>query len=46
MDRNPAGHGTLAEYVSVETRNRAPLPGDVDFTLGASLPISAIRVRL
>src|SRR3954453_11712803 len=24
--------GTLAEYVSVEARNLAPLPGDVDFT--------------
>src|SRR6266850_8580312 len=32
--------GTLAEYVAVEARNVAPLPGDVDFTVGASLPIS------
>src|SRR4051794_18921729 len=24
--------GTLAEYVAVEARNLAPLPGDVDFT--------------
>jgi NADPH:quinone reductase-like Zn-dependent oxidoreductase len=24
--------GTLAEYVAVEARNVAPLPGDVDFT--------------
>src|SRR5712672_3877350 len=32
--------GTLAEYVAVEARNLAPLPGDVDFTVGASLPIS------
>ena len=29
--------GTLAEYVSVEARNLAPLPGDVDFTVGAAL---------
>src|SRR5882672_5474132 len=28
--------GTLAEYVAVETRNLAPLPGDVDFTVAAS----------
>jgi NADPH:quinone reductase-like Zn-dependent oxidoreductase len=34
--------GTLAEYVSVEARNLAPLPGDVDFTVGASLPISGL----
>ncbi|MFN2560487.1 MAG: NADP-dependent oxidoreductase [Jatrophihabitans sp.] len=34
--------GTLAEYVAVETRNLAPLPGDVDFTVGASLPISGL----
>ena len=35
--------GTLAEYVAVEARNLAPLPGDVDFTVGASLPISGRR---
>src|SRR6187399_2570568 len=29
--------GTLAEYVAVEARNVAPLPGDVDFTEGAAL---------
>jgi len=29
--------GTLAEYVGVEARNLAPLPGDVDFTEGAAL---------
>src|SRR5919107_3588 len=29
--------GTLAEYVVVEARNLAPLPGDVDFTEGAAL---------
>jgi NADPH:quinone reductase-like Zn-dependent oxidoreductase len=34
--------GTLAEYVVVEARNLAPLPGDVDFTVGASLPISGL----
>jgi NADPH:quinone reductase-like Zn-dependent oxidoreductase len=34
--------GTLAEYVSIEARNLAPLPGDVDFTVGASLPISGL----
>jgi len=34
--------GSLAEYVAIEARNRAPLPGDVDFTVGASLPISGL----
>src|ERR1700751_3013471 len=34
--------GTLAEYVAIEARNIAPLPGDVDFTVGASLPISGL----
>ncbi|MGO1056282.1 NADP-dependent oxidoreductase [Crossiella sp. CA198] len=34
--------GTLAEYVAVEARNLAPLPGDLDFTTGASLPISGL----
>src|SRR4051812_4099313 len=34
--------GTLAEYVAVEARNLAPLPGDVAFTVGASLPISGL----
>ncbi|WP_432871975.1 NADP-dependent oxidoreductase [Microbispora rosea] len=34
--------GTLAEYVAVEARNLAPLPGDVDFVVGASLPISGL----
>jgi NADPH:quinone reductase-like Zn-dependent oxidoreductase len=29
--------GTLAEYVAVEARNLAPLPGDVDFTVGTAL---------
>jgi NADPH:quinone reductase-like Zn-dependent oxidoreductase len=34
--------GTLAEYVAIEARNLAPLPGDVAFTVGASLPISGL----
>jgi NADPH:quinone reductase-like Zn-dependent oxidoreductase len=34
--------GSLAEFVAIEARNLAPLPGDVDFTLGASLPISGL----
>jgi NADPH:quinone reductase-like Zn-dependent oxidoreductase len=34
--------GSLAEYVAIEARNLAPLPGDVDFTVGASLPISGL----
>jgi NADPH:quinone reductase-like Zn-dependent oxidoreductase len=34
--------GTLADYVAVEARNLAPLPGDVDFAVGASLPISGL----
>src|SRR6266403_3007065 len=34
--------GTLAEYVAVEARNLAPLPGEVDFTVGAGLPISGL----
>ncbi|MFE1853226.1 NADP-dependent oxidoreductase [Streptomyces sp. NPDC059489] len=34
--------GTLAQYVAIEARNLAPLPGDVDFTVGASLPISGL----
>ena len=34
--------GTLAEEVVVEARVLAPLPGDVDFTVGASLPISGL----
>src|SRR3974377_644544 len=29
--------GTLAAYVAVEARNLTPLPGDVDFTVGAAL---------
>ena len=34
--------GTLAEYAAVEARNLAPLLGDVDFAVGASLPISGL----
>jgi NADPH:quinone reductase-like Zn-dependent oxidoreductase len=34
--------GTLAEYAAVEARNLAPLPGDVDCTVGAGLPISGL----
>src|SRR3954452_21911534 len=35
-------NGTLAEYAAVEARNLAPLPGDVDFAVAASLPISGL----
>jgi NADPH:quinone reductase-like Zn-dependent oxidoreductase len=34
--------GSLAEYAAVDARNLAPLPGDVEFTGGASLPISGL----
>jgi NADPH:quinone reductase-like Zn-dependent oxidoreductase len=34
--------GTMAENVAVEARNLAPLPGDLDFTAAASLPISGL----
>src|SRR3989440_6748824 len=34
--------GALAEYVAIEARNLSPLPGDVAFTVGASLPISGL----
>jgi NADPH:quinone reductase-like Zn-dependent oxidoreductase len=34
--------GSLAEYIAIESRNLAPLPGDVDFGVGASLPISGL----
>jgi NADPH:quinone reductase-like Zn-dependent oxidoreductase len=34
--------GTLAECVAIEARNLAPLPGDVDFGVAASLPISGL----
>src|SRR5439155_17036629 len=29
-------------YLAIEARNLAPLPGDVDFTVGARLPISGL----
>jgi len=29
--------GSLAEYITVEARNVAPLPGDIEFTIGAAL---------
>jgi len=32
--------GTLAEYVVVEARNLAPLPGDVDLTVGAGVAMT------
>jgi NADPH:quinone reductase-like Zn-dependent oxidoreductase len=35
-------NGTLAEYTAIEAHNLVPLSGDVDFTVGASLPISAL----
>src|SRR3954466_2230451 len=34
--------GPLADYAVVEARTLAPLPGDIDFTVGASLPISGL----
>src|SRR5215217_1556837 len=34
--------GTLAEYVVVEARNLAPLPGDVDFTVGAGVAMTSL----
>ncbi|GAA5141867.1 NADP-dependent oxidoreductase [Pseudonocardia adelaidensis] len=34
--------GTLAEYVVVEARNLAPLPGDVDFTVGAGIAMTGL----
>ena len=34
--------GPLAEYVAVEARRLAPLPGDVGFTVGASLPMPGL----
>src|SRR5260221_4325635 len=37
--------GTLAAYVAVEARNLAPLPGDVDFTVGASGAMPGLTAR-
>jgi NADPH:quinone reductase-like Zn-dependent oxidoreductase len=34
--------GTPAEYVAIEARKLAPLPGDVDFMVGASLPMPGL----
>jgi NADPH:quinone reductase-like Zn-dependent oxidoreductase len=34
--------GTLAEHVVVEARNLAPLPGDVDFTVGAGVAMTGL----
>ena len=34
--------GTLAQYVAIEARNLAPLPGDVDFTVGASVAMPGL----
>jgi len=34
--------GTLAEYVVVEARNLAPLPGDVDFTVVAGVAMTGL----
>ncbi|HWG09272.1 MAG TPA: NADP-dependent oxidoreductase, partial [Solirubrobacteraceae bacterium] len=34
--------GTLAEYVAVEARNLAPLPGDIDFTVGAGVAMTGL----
>src|SRR4029450_13468678 len=34
--------GTLAEYVAVEARNLTPLPGDVDFMVGAALRVAGL----
>ncbi|MFJ5987111.1 NADP-dependent oxidoreductase [Lentzea sp. NPDC092896] len=37
-----ARDGSLAEFTAVEARNLAPLPADVDHTVGAALPISGL----
>ncbi|MEV6238206.1 NADP-dependent oxidoreductase [Lentzea sp. NPDC051838] len=34
--------GSLAEFTAVEARNLAPLPSDIDHTVGAALPISGL----
>ncbi|NIK66942.1 alcohol dehydrogenase catalytic domain-containing protein [Paenibacillus sp. BK720] len=34
--------GSLAEYVVVEARNLAPLPSEVDFTVGAAVAMSGL----
>lgn len=35
-------NGSLAEYTAVEARNLAPLAADIDHTVAAALPISAL----
>lgn len=35
-------NGSLAEYIAVESRNLAPLPGDVEFTVGAGVIMSGL----
>jgi NADPH:quinone reductase-like Zn-dependent oxidoreductase len=37
-----ARNGSLAEYASVEARNLAPLPADIDHTVAAALVISGL----
>jgi NADPH:quinone reductase-like Zn-dependent oxidoreductase len=37
-----ARDGTLAEYTIVEARNLAPLPGDIDFTVGAGVAMAGL----
>jgi NADPH:quinone reductase-like Zn-dependent oxidoreductase len=34
--------GTMAEFVAVEARSLAPLPGDIDFTVGAALAMPGL----
>src|SRR5690606_29812877 len=34
--------GSLAEYVVVEARNLAPLPGDLDFVTGAGIAMTGL----
>ncbi|MBO0811765.1 MAG: NADP-dependent oxidoreductase [Microlunatus sp.] len=34
--------GGLAEHVAIEARNLAPLPGDIDYAVGASLPMPGL----
>lgn len=34
--------GTLAQYVAIEARNLAPVPGDVDFTVAASVAMPGL----
>src|SRR5256885_11084551 len=34
--------GTLAEYVAIEARNLAPLPGEIDFAVGASVAMPGL----